>query len=180
MSEFTLQFQRNVQNVLGDNIAGILRGDFDSIEDAWKTMLLNMIAQATAADLAKRLFGADGKGGAAAQLLSFFGFAKGGAFGAGGQQITAFADGGVLNRPTFFGMGGSRMGVAGEAGPEAVLPLKRGSDGKLGVAGGGGGTTNVYHVAAGVGRAELISALQLMSQQTEARVMSNLAARRVI
>jgi phage-related minor tail protein len=30
----------------------------------------------------------------------------------------------------------------GEAGPEAIMPLKRGSDGRLGVAG-GGGTTNV-------------------------------------
>ena len=34
------------------------------------------------------------------------------------------------------------MGLMGEAGPEAVMPLKRGSDGKLGVEG-GGGTTNI-------------------------------------
>jgi lambda family phage tail tape measure protein len=34
-------------------------------------------------------------------------------------------------------------GLMGEAGPEAIIPLKRGRDGKLGVAGGGGGTTNV-------------------------------------
>jgi hypothetical protein len=179
ISEFTRQFQRNIQNVLGDNIANILRGDFDSIGDAWKNMLLNMIAQATAADLATRLFGKNGQGGYVAELFGFLGFAKGGAF-SNGNSITAFADGGVLNRPTFFGMSGNRMGVAGEAGPEAVLPLKRGSDGKLGVAGGGGGVTNVYNVAAGITRGELVSALQLMGQQTEARVMSQLAARRVI
>jgi hypothetical protein len=179
ISEFTRQFQRNIQNTLGDNIASVLRGDFDSIADAWKDMLLNMVAQATAADLATRLFGKNGQGGYVAELFGFLGFAKGGAF-SNGSSITAFADGGVLNRPTFFGMSGNRMGVAGEAGPEAVLPLKRGSDGKLGVAGGGGGVTNVYNVAAGVTRGELVSALQLMSQQTYGRVMNDLSNRRVI
>jgi hypothetical protein len=179
ISEFTRQFQRNIQNTLGDNIASVLRGDFDSIADAWKDMLLNMVAQATAADLATRLFGKNGQGGYVAELFGFLGFAKGGAF-SNGSSITAFADGGVLNRPTFFGMSGNRMGVAGEAGPEAVLPLKRGSDGKLGVAGGGGGVTNVYNVAAGITRGELVSALQLMSQQTYGRVMNDLSNRRVI
>jgi hypothetical protein len=180
LSEFTKQFQRNVQDVLGDNIASALKGDFDSIEDAWKTMLLNMAAQAAAAELAKGLFGADGRGGWLASLSSFLGFAKGGAFSQG-QPVTAFADGGVLTRPTFFGMGGGRMGVAGEAGAEGILPLRRGRGGKLGVeAYGGGGTTNIYNVAAGVTRTELVSALQLMSQQTEARVMSNLRSARVL
>jgi hypothetical protein len=180
LSEFTKQFQRNVQDVLGDNIASALKGDFDSIEDAWKTMLLNMAAQAAAAELAKGLFGADGRGGWLASLPSILGFAKGGVFSQG-QPVTAFADGGVLTRPTFFGMGGGRMGVAGEAGAEGILPLRRGRGGKLGVeAYGGGGTTNIYNVAAGVTRTELVSALQLMSQQTEARVMSNLRSARVL
>ena len=74
---------------------------------------------------------------------SFFSFliptpnAKGNAFDRSG--ITPFASGGIFNSPTFFGFGGGRLGVLGEAGPEAVLPLRRGRDGKLGVAAGGGG-----------------------------------------
>ena len=50
----------------------------------------------------------------------------------------AFADGGVVTRPTVFGMAGG-TGLMGEAGPEAILPLRRGADGKLGVAAAGGG-----------------------------------------
>jgi flagellar motor protein MotB len=182
LSAITRQFQSNVQNVLGDNIASALQGDFDSIEDAWKTMLLNMVAQATAADLTARIFGKDGRSGWLGDLSKVFGglFAKGGAFSQG-QPITAFADGGVLTRPTFFGMGGGRMGVAGEAGYEGILPLRRGPGGRLGVeAYGGGGTTNIYNVAAGVTRAELMSSLQLMRQQTRADIMAELRAARVI
>jgi len=50
--------------------------------------------------------------------------------------VTPFAKGGVVAAPTYFPMGRG-LGVAGEAGPEAILPLTRGSDGRLGVAGGG-------------------------------------------
>lgn len=183
LDEYTREFQRNVQNVLGDNIASVLQGDFDNIGQAWKNMLIRMAAEAAAADLAGRLFGKDGRGGLVGNLFDFFGggYAKGGAF-IGGAQITAFADGGVLNRPTYFGMSGGRVGLAGEAGAEGVFPLERGPDGRLGVKayGGRGGDTYVYHVAAGVTRGELLSALQMVSQQTEARVMAQLSARRVI
>ena len=47
--------------------------------------------------------------------------------------IQPFAKGGVVAAPTYFSTGRG-MGVAGEAGPEAILPLARGSDGRLGVA----------------------------------------------
>jgi phage-related minor tail protein len=54
------------------------------------------------------------------------------------NDIPAFADGGVIATPSYFSMGQGRLGLAGEAGPEAILPLARGADGKLGVAAGGG------------------------------------------
>lgn len=76
---------------------------------------------------------------------SLFAFANGGVPG----RVTPFADGGVVSSPTFFPMGGD-MGLMGEAGSEAILPLKRGADGSLGVAagGGGGGAQIVFNVTA--------------------------------
>lgn len=91
---------------------------------------------------------------------------KNGLFGAIFSGLTKNADGGayaggnlaaysgkVVSQPTFFSYGvqafAKGAGLMGEAGPEAIMPLKRGPDGKLGVAasGAGGGmvvTTNVY------------------------------------
>ena len=60
-------------------------------------------------------------------------FARGGVPG----RMHAFADGGVVGAPSFFGMPGGDVGLMGEAGAEAILPLSRGPDGRLGVAAGG-------------------------------------------
>lgn len=64
----------------------------------------------------------------------------GGATGVGGMFSfpKLFASGGVVNRATSFMTTSGRMGVMGEAGPEAILPLKRGANGQLGVQAGGG------------------------------------------
>jgi phage-related minor tail protein len=56
----------------------------------------------------------------------------------------------VVSAPTYFGSAGG-LGLMGEAGAEAILPLKRGPDGALGVAaggGGGGGAQIVFNVTA--------------------------------
>ena len=68
--------------------------------------------------------------------------ADGGAW-QGGSQIQAYADGGVIGGPTTFPMSGGKTGLMGEAGPEAIMPLKRGSNGKLGVQMEGGGGDNI-------------------------------------
>ena len=61
---------------------------------------------------------------------------------------TPFAKGGVVASPTYFGSGGG-LGLMGEAGAEAILPLRRGPDGGLGVAAeGGGGARIVFNVTA--------------------------------
>ncbi len=59
-----------------------------------------------------------------------FQFADGGSFAQG--RVMPFANGGIVNGPTMFPMRGG-TGLMGEAGPEAIMPLTRGSDGKLGV-----------------------------------------------
>lgn len=78
-------------------------------------------------------------------------FANGGTFANG---IQPFAAGGIVDRPTLFKFasgGALRNGLMGEAGPEAIIPLRRGRDGKLGVAGGGGSTSVTVNVDASGG-----------------------------
>jgi hypothetical protein len=76
--------------------------------------------------------------------------AKGGVYDECGRAAREYAAGGaftnrVFSRPTYFRYGGG-LGVMGEAGPEAIMPLTRGNDGRLGVAASGmaGGGTAVY------------------------------------
>src|SRR5665213_2076345 len=66
------------------------------------------------------------------KLVSSFASAKGNAFSSG--SVLPFADGGVVNSPTLFGMNGG-LGLMGEARPDAVMHLARGPDGSLGVKG---------------------------------------------
>ena len=56
--------------------------------------------------------------------------------GSGMPSVTPFAQGGVVAQPTFFSSGGG-VGLMGERGAEAIMPLSRGPDGRLGIAGGG-------------------------------------------
>jgi phage-related minor tail protein len=60
-------------------------------------------------------------------------------------NITPFAEGGVISAPQFFPMGRG-LGLAGERGAEAILPLARGPDGRLGVASGGGRSATTVNV----------------------------------
>jgi hypothetical protein len=86
-------------------------------------------------DFAK-LLGLAATVGGGDKSAGFLASANGNAFGAG--DLIPFARGGIVDRPTVFPFARG-IGLMGEAGPEAIMPLKRGPDGKLGVAGGGGG-----------------------------------------
>lgn len=105
----------------------------------------NMGSGASAGGMGFTGIGSESASASSAVSTSFsgsaLGYAKGGTFINGVQM---FADGGafsngIYNSPTAFAMAGSGMGVLGEAGPEAVVPLTRGKNGKLGIAASGGG-----------------------------------------
>lgn len=115
----------------------------DSVLQGLATKLSNIALSAGLKPLENMLSSAVGNLTSGAGSL--FAFAKGSVPG----RVTPFADGGVVSSPTFFPMGGG-TGLMGEAGSEAILPLKRGADGSLGVAssGGGGGTQIVFNVTA--------------------------------
>ncbi|MFT6933383.1 MAG: phage-related minor tail protein [Paracoccaceae bacterium] len=143
MQDSMLYTDREVAN-LSRSIGGGLRGAFDGLvfdglrlSDALREVAQSMVdATYNAAMQPVQSAVGDALGGSVNSLLSgLLGFEKGGAFSGG--RVTAFAQGGVVNGPTTFPMRGG-TGLMGEAGPEAIMPLTRGADGRLGVSAQGG------------------------------------------
>ena len=145
--ERKLQRERELYDIGSQNVENLLMSIVNgtsSIEDAFRTMLANIIAEIYQQYVAKGA--ADVAGNFLVSLFS----AKGNAFGAGGVKM--FAKGGVVDSPTLFNYSGG-TGMMGEAGPEAIMPLKRNSQGKLGVqvSGGSSGSISVqqnFHISA--------------------------------
>lgn len=131
---------------LGDSFGRRITGAFedavlagDSLSDTLRGLALDL-AQLTLRSALQPINSAIG-GGIAGAISGLLPFAKGGVVGA--PMPTPFAQGGVIAAPVTFPLGGGKTGLAGEAGPEAILPLARGSDGRLGVRSGGGGNVTV-------------------------------------
>lgn len=159
----------NMQRNLGDGLYDMLDGNFKNIGDAFNSMLNRMVADAAAADIMSFLRTGQ-SGGNLIGLFSAVGSliagqpmgegwsnaeagsdwsqglvpsAKGNVFSA--AQLVPFAKGGaftngIVTEPTVF-----PLGLMGEDGEEAIMPLKRGADGKLGVQATGGGKSTVVH-----------------------------------
>jgi lambda family phage tail tape measure protein len=100
-----------------------------SVEDAFKSMLRNIILAIYQEKVAKPA--AQAIGGWIDTAIKALVSANGNVI-SNGMHVKAYADGGVVNRATMFPMR-SGVGIMGEAGPEAIMPLKRGKNGKLGV-----------------------------------------------
>lgn len=160
--KFKSIFETGFGNFINDVVSGT-----KSIKEAFRDMvadIVNQINKLAAQDLANKMFGGgsktEGGGGFLNTAVSWFanlwgGGSSGGFYPFGGSgfdignvsargnifssgNLVPFAMGGVVGSPTLFPFSGG-TGLMAEAGPEAIMPLKRGADGKLGVASNGGG-----------------------------------------
>jgi phage-related minor tail protein len=111
-------------------------------DDVLKGLALRLSSMAVAAAF-KPI--ASGIAGGLNQLLAGLVGGSGNAANVAGAMgaIKPFAAGGVIGTPTYFPLMPGGVGLAGEAGPEAILPLARRADGRLGVAADGGRATNI-------------------------------------
>jgi phage-related minor tail protein len=111
-----------------------------SAKDAFRDMARSILAELYRVLVVQRLVGMV-SGPIQAFSQAVIPSANGNAFQGG--NVVPFANGGVVSRPTLFPMMGGRTGLMGEAGPEAIMPLKRGRDGKLGVQAESGNTVHI-------------------------------------
>jgi phage-related minor tail protein len=111
----------------GAKLSDVLRGLGQSIADTFYGVAIRPVQNAFGGALAQ---------GISSLVSGLMPFEKGGAFSQG--RVMPFARGGIVAEPTSFPMRGGR-GLMGEAGPEAIMPLARGADGRLGVQAAGGG-----------------------------------------
>ena len=162
LSEFAIQAARNMESAFADFLFDPFNESLGGLADNFATTLRRMASEYLSSSLfdllKKGVSGGIGSGGGifaslfsgiaglfgggqAASDAAFLASAKGNIFSGG--NVIPFATGGVFNAPTFFPMSGGKTGLLGEAGPEAIMPLSRGADGKLGVKGSFGGGQNV-------------------------------------
>jgi hypothetical protein len=144
MQDTMLYTGREVQG-MSRAIGGGLRRAFDGVvfdgmrlSDALRTVARSMVDAAynTAMRPVQTALGGFIANGINSLVSGILPFQKGGAISQG--RVMPFARGGVVQGPTSFPMRGG-MGLMGEAGPEAIMPLRRGPDGRLGVAAAGRG-----------------------------------------
>lgn len=139
-SEKTFELQTQTMEMAMETMSDSMSSGFldmikgtQSVEESFRNMAVKILEMA--AELAiinpilNSLFGGM-RGFNPLPSFALFGNANGNAFLQG--KVTAFANGGVVSSPTMFPMK-SGTGLMGEAGPEAIMPLKRGRGGKLGV-----------------------------------------------
>ena len=124
--------QRTISSGLRKAIDGLVF-DGGKLSDAFRTVGRSMLDAAYAAALKPVTSHVGGLLAAGVEGLT--------------NSLLPFARGGIVSGPTAFPMRGG-TGLMGEAGPEAIMPLARGPDGRLGVrsAGGGGPVTVVMNI----------------------------------
>ncbi len=138
LDDFAKNAAENIQRDLGDTLADAMNGNFKGIGDSFVQMLNRMVAEALAADIARKLFGGDsaggvsGKGGLFGSALGAIGqwFGFGGAKASGGDVLA------------------DRAHLVGEQGPELFVPRTAGTiipTGDLAAAAGGRSGVTQYN-----------------------------------
>lgn len=161
---------REAEQALKDKLAGVadeLSGAFasaivygDDLGDSLRRLAQDIAYVVIKATLLKSIFG-------------LFGFADGGVFSGG--SVVPFARGGIVDRPTIFPMAHG-MGLMGEAGPEAVMPLTRTAGGELGVKaeGNGGGGTHITMNINAVDSRSFVEMMRTNRASVESIVVENI------
>jgi len=131
----------SIANSMGDALTSIVDGT-KSVSDAFKDMARAIIAELYQIYVVKQITGMI-SAAINPYMPTFTPSENGNVFSNG--NLVPYADGGVVGGPTYFPMNDGRTGLMGEAGPEAIMPLKRGKNGKLGVQADGGSGDVIIH-----------------------------------
>ena len=133
---------KTIQESMANVVVKGIKGMEDALVDFVMTGKLNFknLANSIIADMARIAIQQTITKPFTSFISGLFGNANGNAFVDG--KVQKYAYGGVVNKPTLFPMANG-MGLMGEAGAEAILPLRRGSNGKLGVQSSGGSIGNI-------------------------------------
>jgi len=150
--------QEQLADFIGSSMETAMMSIVDStisVEDAFKSMAASIIKELYRVLVVQKIVAA---------AKAFLGFADGGVVQQGAPttslrpmarpqanggvftKVNAYANGGVVSSPTTFPMSGNQTGLMGEAGAEAIMPLKRGRNGKLGVQAEGNGSGDVINI----------------------------------
>lgn len=170
-----LDFEKKIEGFLESGFMSMIDGT-KSVTDAFRSMARDVIKELYRILVVQQIVN---QAKTAIQSLSGFVYnANGNAFNNG--KIIPYANGGVVGSPTMFPMSGGNTGLMGEAGPEAILPLKRGPNGKLGVESSGGSVVvnQTINVSTGVAQTVRNEIKTLMPQIAEGAKSAVLDAKR--
>jgi hypothetical protein len=169
-------FEKKIEGFLESGFMSMIDGT-KSVTDAFRSMATDVIKELYRILVVQQIVN---QAKTAITSLSGYVFpnANGNAFNNG--KIIPYANGGVVGSPTMFPMSGGNTGLMGEAGPEAILPLKRGPNGKLGVESSGGSVVvnQTINVSTGVAQTVRNEIKTLMPQIAEGAKSAVLDAKR--
>ncbi|MEM8822036.1 MAG: hypothetical protein AAGF30_00350 [Pseudomonadota bacterium] len=189
VTELNTSFEANQLKPIRDTIQGLSTDLLNAARSGRtaKEVLLNFLLdnaiRAAANSLSASLspifgglfsFGSRGPSAASVAAAALGGgglFEKGAAFSGG--QVVPFAAGGVVSTPTLFPMSQGRTGLMGEAGPEAIMPLARLSDGGLGVrAQSAGGGQSAVRVVLALADGVTVQDVEVISGEVAAEIVA--------